>query len=190
MNLEEKQALISYIEDKDINIDENWFYHGTNLKDGSFNKILKEGIKAPYLTRETSSYEYIFVSKKTDDRNGSFQNYIIYPRFIISPDIQVISRDESFIKRLFNKSHRNALFTSQYSDEYQVHRKISRAKIIGVAYDIYYLLNKYPSDTKETLETLHILSELLKEEHLPLIDINASKEINKSKVLSLKLNKM
>ena len=183
--------IVEYIEDKDIKIDKNWFYHGSVFSYENYHDILTKGIVAPNERSHNSiKYNYIFVSKKEEGKcnyfNTAFSNYMIYPRFILSSKIKAISPNDGLIKRMLKGGNHGLKFTSLYPDEYQVYKKIVPQKIIGIAFDIGYLIKKYPQNIDIYLDILYKLSILLTEEfNLPIIDVLNEKEINKTKVLKL-----
>lgn len=68
------KLLIDYIEDKSIDIDNNWYFHATDKNIEIIEKILKEGIKSSYLRKEHSSSGYygkyyVSICKKNDNIN-------------------------------------------------------------------------------------------------------------------------
>ncbi len=182
------ENIIKDIEDKNIKIDKRWFYHGSPFTYEKYYTILREGILAKN-TRGTNSskYNYIYINRKEDDSYASnFSNYVVYPRIILNNKIKAIGVNDSYIKKLLNHASRDIKLKTMHSDEYQVYKKIPPKKIIGIAFDIEYLMKKYPENTDIYLNILRELSFLLTEEFdLPLIDVLNKKEINKNKVLSL-----
>lgn len=188
MELQNAQSLILHIEDQPAEVDKNWFYHGRKFTKNIFQDILSNGIKAPYLTGK-SNYKYIFVSKQNESPYSSFHNYSIYPRFILSSQIKAISANDTLLEFILKQGFHKIHFTSLYQDEYQVYKELKKDQIVGIAYDFYRLISRYPEHFLSNLEILYSLSELLTEENLPLLDLSTNREINKSKVLTLK-NKM
>lgn len=182
----ENKDIITYIEDKNIKIENNWFYHGTPFCRDKYQKILKEGILSPKLQSDRiSSYEYVFVSKATDNKYSFFNYYSMNPLFIVDGRIKAISTYDGFIKKILYNGYHGIKFTSMF-EEYQVYNKIEPKDIIGILFNLEKNISNY-HNKKYYLEILYELTILLKDNNidLPIIDYYMSKEINKEKVLKL-----
>lgn len=182
------ERVLKHIEDKDISIDNSWFYHAMPFSKDNFTSVLKNGILSPYLLpNHGSSYRYIFVSRGNNDKYSAFANYSIYPNFIISGNINAIKAEDSIIKKLIYGGFHGLSFTSLYDDEYQVYKKINPENIIGILFNLRKLITMYKDESSHYLHILYDIVVLLNELGItiPIIDYYAYKEINKQKVLSL-----
>jgi len=184
------KEILNYIEDKNILIDDNWYYHASRpfSKDKYIN-ILKNGILSPYLLlNDNNLYKYVFVSRADKgNKCSAFIDYSIFPNFIINSYIPAIKAEDNFIKKLFYGGFNGLSFTSLYDDEYQVYKKIEPQAIIGILYNFDKLVTTYSKESSYYLNVLFDLVTLLNELELtiPIIDYYTKKEINKQKVLSL-----
>lgn len=180
---------LNYIEDKDILINEDWFYHAMPFSRNNYINVFNNGILAPYLLpNHHSSYKYVFINRKNkNSTNSSFDNYSIYPNFIINNNINAIKVDDSFIKKFIYCNFHRPKFTSLYDDEYQVYKKIKPENIIGILFNLEKLINTYDNKNNTYFNLLCDLVRILNELNItiPIIDYYTSKEINKQKVLSL-----
>ena len=182
------KEIIDFIEDKDIIIDDSWYYHAVPFSRDIYINILNNGILAPYLISDNnSSYKYIFISRANGDKNGAFCNYSIYPNFIINNNIKAIKFDDSFVKKIIYNGFHNLKFTSLYKDEYQVYKTIKKEDIIGIIYNLDKLVNDYKNESNYYFNILYDLVSLLNEldNTMPIFDYYTGKEINRQKVLSL-----
>lgn len=181
------KEIIDYIEDKNILIRDDWFYHAMPFSKKNYTSALNNGILSPYLLScHNSSYRYVFVSRKNQNsKHSAFENYSIYPNFIINNNIHGIKATDSFIKKLFYGGYHGLRFTSLYDDEYQVYKKIGPEQITGFLFNLEKLTNKYDKKYYFTMlcDLVVLLNEL--DSSLPILDYYTSKEINKQKVLSL-----
>lgn len=170
------------IEDKDIELNKNWYYSGVPFTYERYKKILREGIIAldPRITN-SNKYNYVTVNRRKDGEYVSkFEGYIIYPRIILDDKIKVIGKEDKE-KRILSHS-----IKTTHTDEYHVYKKIPSKNIMGIIFDIENLIKERPEYTELYLNMLKELAILLtKESRLPLIDGLNKKEINKKKVLSL-----
>lgn len=186
------KLFIDYIEDKNIETDNNWYFHATDKNIEIIEKILKEGIKSSYLRKEHSSSGYngkyyVSICKKNDNINTCNSVYELLehlPKFIINNVFALKTNKENF--KAFSETIL-PLRTSCYDDEYQVFLKINKSKIIAIEYSLYYLLEINESLIKEELEFLKKMIVCLDKNSLniPIYDLSTNREINKSKILSL-----
>jgi len=182
------KKILEYIEDKNILINKDWYYHATPFSYDIYKSILSNGILSPYLlSNHNSSYRYVFVSRGNNNKYSAFSNYSIYPNFIINGNIDAINSKDNFIKKLIYGGFHNLNFTSLYDDEYQVYKKINPEDIIGILFNLEKLITTYHEESSYYLNILCDLVFLLKQLGItiPIIDYYSSKEINKQKVLSL-----
>ena len=182
------KKILDYIEDKDITINNDWFYHAMPFSRANFLSTLNNGILSPYLLPDhNSSYQYVFVSRGNKSKYSAFTNHSIYPNFIINESIAAIKDEASFIKKLFYGGFHGLRFTSMYDDEYQVYKKIKPQDIIGILFNLEKLITSNKDKSNYYLTTLLDIVILLNEleSTIPIIDYYTKKEINKQKVLSL-----
>ena len=101
------KEIINFIEDKDIIIDDSWYYHAVPFSRDIYINILSNGLSAPYWIKDNnSSYKYIFLAHASANKNNAFCNYSIYPSFIINNNIKAIKFDDYFIKKIiYNESN-------------------------------------------------------------------------------------
>ena len=183
------KKILNYIEDKDILIHDDWYYHAMPFSLDKYANVLKNGILSPYLLpNHNSSYRYIFVSRANkESKYSAFANYSIYPNFIINGNIPAIKAEDSYIKKLIYGGYHGMSFTSLYDDEYQVYKKIRPEDIVGIMFNLEKFINQYENKTNHSFNILNDLVILLNEleSTLPILDYYSGKEINKQKVLAL-----
>ena len=183
------KKILDYIEDKDIQINNDWFYHAMPFSRENYLSALNKGILSPYLLQNhNSSYRYVFVSRvNSNSKCSAFTNYSIYPNFIINDCVAAIKADDGYIKKLMYGGFHGLRFTSMYDDEYQVHKKINPEDIIGILFNLEKLITSYKEKSNYYLAILYDIVVLLNElkSTIPIIDYYTKKEINKQKVLSL-----
>lgn len=107
------------------------------------------------------------------------------PKFIINNVFALKTNKENF------KEFSETILpfrTSCYDDEYQVFLKINKSKIIAIEYSLYYLLETNENFLKEELDFLKKMIICLEKNSLsiPIYDLSTNRQINKSKILSLK----
>ena len=182
------KKILDYIEDKNITINNDWFYHAMPFSHDNFLNALNNGILSPYLLQGyNSSYRYVFVSRGNKSKYSAFTNHSIYPNFIINESIDAIKADDGYIKKLMYGGFHGLRFTSIYDDEYQVYKKINPEDIIGILFNLEKLITSYKEKSNYYLAILYDIVVLLNElkSTIPIIDYYTKKEINKQKVLSL-----
>ena len=182
------KKILNYIEDKDILINENWFYHAMPFSHDNYVSALNNGILSSHLLPyHNSSYRYVFVSRANNNNHSAFANYSIYPNFIINDKIPAVKAKDSSIKKIICGRFHELNFTSMYDDEYQVYKKIKPEEIIGIVFNLEKLITTNKDKLKYYLtilcDIINLLNEL--ESKLPIIDYYTKKEINKQRVLSL-----
>ncbi len=195
MNKEELLKMISYIEDKDVAFDENWFYHACSFEKEIYKNILLEGIKSKFerTKRLQSSFGwngifYISVTRENimEDLGKSAWNffYPYYPMFIIDKNVKAykcryLDKFSEFYSKLSNTPLPYRV--SGYVDEWHIYRVVKPESIIGIDYP----LKKLESEVY--LERLVNIIELMNEINVdkPIYDISSRREINKEKCLKL-----
>lgn len=196
MNVEE---IIQFVEDKDFDINDNWYFHATSNDAEVVKKILEEGIKSAYLrntkTNNFNGKYYISLYKYNTLDKGLNQWLDNYPKFVID-NIEPLyaNRKKLNLRRMFINT-KVPLRTSEWDGEYQQYLLIDTSKFVALGYDLSYIFKEmYCSDKsineKYQKETLQLLRNIIfymnqTDNQLPIYDFSTKKEINKEKVLSL-----
>ncbi|MBE6141059.1 MAG: hypothetical protein E7172_05990 [Firmicutes bacterium] len=187
------EQLLNYLEDKDIAINNDWFYHAIPFSHDNYLSVLNNGILSPYLLKNQNNlYQYVFVSCGNKSKYTAFTNYSIYPNFIIKENIAAIKSNDGYIKKLMYGGFHGLRFASMYDDEYQVYKKIKPEDIIGILFNLEKLITSNKEKPNYYLTILYDIVVLLNEleSTIPIIDYYTRKEINKQKVLSLTKDKV
>lgn len=194
MNISE---IIEFTEDKDFEINNNWYLHATSDDSSTINKILDEGIKSAHLRDAKPNHfngkYYISLYKYNPMDNGLNMWLVNHPKFVVD-DINPLYADRSKLKfrRMFINT-RIPLRTSEWDGEYQQYLMIEPSKFVSIGYDLANIF-KDIEDTKDNLIRFKNKLQLLKDvilymeeinKQLPIYDFSTKKEINKEKVLSL-----
>lgn len=188
----ETNEILNLIEDKEIQIDTSWYIHATQSNMENVKQILSEGIKCSFLLNRKGNHfngKYYISLYKENSSQGLNMFLIDKPKFIvkgISPCYA--DMDKLKFRRMFINT-RIPLRTSEWDGEFQEYLKIETSKFVALEYSLAYLLTKSEKLPKETLKFLRNIVIYLKKENikLPIYDFSSSKEINKEKVLSLKI---
>lgn len=215
MNLDlakELLQVVDYIEDRDIDINPNWFYH-TNMHfdNENFQNMLLYGIKSPIYLNKTgfrNGLWYISISKNLkaySNTEDSAYNYFVKRgvTFILDETLPIIkTKRPNFLNELIGRLFWNTKVpyrVGNYIDEYQVLKKIDPKYYVGLEYYIRHQIaerienynkitySESPLDLFSTLKQLCLILDKL-EIDLPLYDFSSLKEINKEKVKSLDYN--
>jgi len=196
MNIEE---IISFVEDKDIEINDNWYFHATADDIEVIKKIFDEGIKSSYLRNQKGNHfngqYYISLYKYNILVDGLNLWLDKYPKFVINGIKPLYAdRRKLNLRRMFINS-RIPLRTSEWDGEYQQYLMIDTSKFVALGYDLSYILkDMYCSDEfaedklqKEKLQLLKNIIQYMNQINnpLPIYDFYTKREINKEKVLSL-----
>lgn len=195
MNIAE---IIEYIEDKDFEINDNWYFHATSNDIAVIKKIFEEGIKSAHLRNVKPNHfngKYYISLYKYNINDGLNQWLDKYPKFVIN-DIQPLYADSKklFLRRMFINT-KIPLRTSEWVGEYQQYLMIDTSKFVALGYDLSYIFSDmYYSDKiikeswqKEILQLLRNIIFYMNQTNnqLPIYDFSTRREINKEKVLSL-----
>ena len=188
----EKNKILNLVEDKEIQKDTSWYIHATQSNIEIVKQILAEGIKCSFLMNRKSNHfngKYYISLYKENSGQGLNMFLIDRPKFIvkgISP--YYADRDKLKFRRMFIDT-RIPLRTSEWDGEFQEYLKIETSKFVALEYSLAYLLTKSETLPEEKLKFLRDIVIYLKEKNikLPIYDFSSSKEINKEKVLSLKI---
>lgn len=191
-----EKEFLDYIEDKKIDIKNDWYFHATKRDIDIIEQILNDGIKCAYLRNEKSKKGangkyYISVSKKTNDLLSIYNSFSHLPIFIIEGINPIKADSRNKIFSCFRETIL-PLRTSLKEDEYHVFLEIDPSKIIGLGYSLYHMLeNGYKFDIYRfyLLKELILLLEKL-EKDIPIFDLTSEREINKQKVKTLKIEEI
>ena len=201
------KEMLNFIEDKNFDINENWYFHATAENIEIIKQIFIEGIKSAYLLEEknknirkqnpSNGKYYISLYKYTEfsDRINSWLD--TYPKFVIEGITPLYAnRKEYNIRRIFINT-RIPLRTSEWDGEYQQYLMIEPSKIVALGYDLSYMLQEISQPDKIIREKfqkekLKLLRDIILymgeiDNKLPIYDFYTKREINKDKVLSLNL---
>lgn len=192
----EKEELLKFIEDRDIQICDDCFFHATRADIGVVKSILNEGIKAGCLRGVQGNHfngkYYISLFKINNEGESLFKHFSDYPKFIIRGiHPYYADRFKYGIRKMFIQT-RIPLRTSEWDGEYQQYLEILPDKFVGMEYSLSYLLSNLGGDSDKIKDQLKFLKEMIlcmKDVNmdLPIYDLSGKREINKGKVLSLYL---
>lgn len=182
--------IINYIEEKDINIQNSWFFHGTSPDIETIEQILKEGIKSSYLRKEKSNGGYngkYYVSVSKVLKNSEHSVYKLFehlPIFVLDNINPLPAKRHLFDASWFMNSIIPIRY-SVYDGEYHNFFKISPSKIVALAYNL-----SFQNLDVERLQFLKRLVLCIEKNNLdlPIYDLSSKKEVNKEKVHLLKLD--
>ena len=187
---------IDYIQDKPININDNWYYHSMIKEDLELVKeILQNGLKSAHLRGEKrgglyNGKYYISLNKRNEDPDSSFNQYAKHHdiRFIFD-NINPIHAKFNFDIFFMFCNTIIPIRSSGWEDEYHAFGKVEPSKIVALEYSLHYMTKEGYRFDKEKLiylkQVILCLKELKKD--LPIYDYTSNKEYNKDKVLSLNL---
>lgn len=196
----EAREIINYIEDKDIIIDDRWFYHFSSFDINRYRYILKSGIRSRfnldrsiYIDYSWNGSFYISVTKglihEKDDKSRIWSLfYPDIPAFIIDEKVKAYKCRYVDYLNLFALLIANSplpIRMSDYVDEWQVFSLIKPTDIIGLQYAISKLVTYDLCNFKNLVDMVKLLSEINLD--LPIYDFGTCKEINKRKCLELSL---
>ena len=184
--------MIKYIEDKRVLVKKSWYIHATRNFDSAKN-IFENGIKCASLLGKNQnggfngSY-YISVYKASKFNDSEYDFFSRNPIFVLD-DIKVLPTFKPFYLSSYLFDSKVPVRVSDYKYEYQVYLEIPKEKIVGFEYSLAYMLHPY---YKSSIYRLKYLKELVLYldsigVDIPIYDFSGGKEVNKSKLLSLKL---
>ena len=191
------REIIEFTEDKDFEINNNWYLHATSNDSSIINRILDEGIKSAHLRNSRPNHfngkYYISLYKHNPMDDGLNMWLVNHPKIVID-DINPLYADRRKLKfrRIFINT-RIPLRTSEWDGEYQQYMLIQPNKFVSIGYDLANML-KDTEDNKDNIILFKNKLQLLKDvilhmreinHQLPIYDFSSKKEINKEKVLSL-----
>lgn len=190
----EIKEILNFVEDKDITIDDNYFFHATRNDIDLIRKILQEGIKSAYLRNQKGNHfngqYYISLYKNIEESEHLKLWLSEYPKFIIH-DISPFYADRNKLKfrRMFINT-RIPLRTSEWDGEFHQYLKIEPSKIIALEYSLSHILSNLDEPSaREKLIFLRNMASCIEQinQCIPIYDLSSNREINKQKVLSLNL---
>lgn len=194
------KEIIDYIEDKDIVINDSWFYHFSSFDIGKYRDIFNNGIRSRFNINRRISVDYswngsFYVSVTKKLIHGTLGQSSIWalfypniPMFIIDERVKAYKCRHVDYLNLFAVFMANSLLPirmSDYIDEWQVFNLIKPEDIIGLQYAVSKLVTFDLSIFKNLLDIVNLLSEVGLD--LPIYDFETCKEINKRKCLKLSI---
>lgn len=186
------KKILSIIEDKDITLNEDWYFHATRNDIDIIKKILDEGIKSAYLRNEkgnTFNGRYYISLYKNIEEAEDLKAWLIWRPKLIIQDISPYYADRH--KLIFRKLFINTkvpLRTSEWDGEFQQYLQIEPSKIVALEYNLSRMIsNADTSITKVHLKFVRDMVLCLQQlnRDLPIYDMSSEREINKAKILSL-----
>lgn len=192
----EKGEFLKFIEDKDIQVSDDWYLHATRADVSIVKSILSEGIQAGCIRGVRGNHfngkYYISLFKGNNKEDSLFKHFLENPKFIIS-GIHPYYADRSKLRmrKMFIQT-RIPLRTSEWDDEYQQYLFIPPDKFVGLEYSLSYFLSNLENDSSKIRDKLKFLKSLLccmedMNIDLPIYDFTSHCRINKKKVFSLHL---
>lgn len=186
--------IVEFIEDKRITEKCNWFFHATPNEIDRIKKMLDEGIKARYLRDDDYEFGYngkYYISLFKNDEEGYHirKKFNSNVKFIIE-NINPYYADKS--KFLIRKQYINTkipLRTSDWEGEYQVYSRVDPSNFVGLNFEISNLISSFANINMNNIMFLRDLVNCINESKLdlPIYDLSTHRELNKDKILSLKL---
>lgn len=196
MTQQELLDIVDYIEDKDMTINPNWYYHAAVLGKDEYRDILKHGIQSAFLRKsniygKTNGRFYVCVAKNLNMGPQSLYNSLMNsPVFVLDERLRPLNMSGIKYFERFEDTILPFRYCDGSKEEGQVFLKIPRSKIVALQYSLRKLstshfCKSFPTlDMKCARELVELLNELGLD--LPFYDFSSKKEINKEKVLELK----
>ena len=189
MNL---KNVVEYIEDKDIVGDSNWYLHTTFDDVDIIRKILTEGIKCSHLLGlQYPSWNgpYYISMFKNDETSSNLQEFFIPSvKFIIAGIRAYRCRNTRFAKSFTDT--KIPIRASIHPGEYQSYFFVDPSKFVGIDYCLSRILPTLNAQKQEKqLCFLRDVVECIQQARpqLPIYDLSSQKELNKDKILSLRI---
>ena len=186
------EGIVEYLEDKDITSDSNWYLHATVDEIERIQNILTDGIKCNYLLDQPrmglNGLYYICLFKNSSE-SDVIQRYEDSVKFIISGIRPHHAISENIFTRLFSGT-RIPIRGGNYHGEYQQYLRVDPSKFVGIDYSLSRVLPKLSDpDKRRKLLLLRRVTECVQEvtPELPIYDLASNKELNKDKILSLRI---
>ena len=195
MTHEELFERIKYVEDKDMNINPNWYYHAVSFSKEVYKDILTRGIRATVLREDdkagkTNGKYYVCLAKNLNKGEGSlFDCVMVTSNFVIDESIKTFNMSNLRVFEIFEDTILPFRYCDGDPEERQVFLRVPPKKIVALQYSISKWANddrydkEYKYEWGRIKNLVNVLEELNKD--LPLFDYNSGKEINKEKVLKL-----
>lgn len=188
------REVIEFIEDKDVLDEKDWFLHATDNNFKVISSILKDGIKCAYLRDDGLAFGFngrYYISLY----QNNFHSSELIKRFDNNVKIIIDGINPRYAKRSRNIRYffidtRIPLRTSEYNGEYQQYLEIDPKYFVGLDYHLSRtMLHLYPKEMIRELDFVKGLVYCVNEtnNNLPIYDLSSHKELNKEKILSLKL---
>lgn len=190
----ELDKVVEYIEDRPIKTSNKWFLHATFNDINIIESILKNGIQCARLSgvggNGWNGPYYISLFQNDNDYDSS----ILRERFETNIKLIVTGiRPHHMIDKKFAAffaGSRIPIRTSGYRGEYQEYLRIDPSKFVGIDYSLSRVMCRGNIPQKES--TLYFLKDVTNcvqgiIPRLPIYDLDSSSEINKTKVIDLKI---
>lgn len=190
----ETKKILDFIEDKDIIVDDNWYFHATKQDISVIKKILENGIRSAYLRNKKGNHfngqYYISLYKNIKEAENLKLWLSKYPKFIIKNISPLYAdRQKNKFRKIFINT-RIPLRTSEWDGEFHQYLEIKPPKIIAIEYSLSQIISGQDEiNIKEKLEFLKNMVLCIEQinRDLPIYDLSTAREINKKKILSLNL---
>ena len=195
MDREEALEIIDFVEDKNVQVNPDWFYHGSPFDIDSYKSIMRKGIlcakaRGDVNIRFNGEY-YVCLSKNISSRFSAYDIFLKRgPMFIVRDAIHVFRANKQGVLANFCINTPFPIRMGGYDDEYQVFWKVKPREIVGIELLIKsYVERAYDKSFVSALKMLKTLVKLVNDidSSIPVYDFTDNKEINKDKVLGLKL---
>ena len=190
----EAKEILKFIEDKEITLNDNWYFHATRADIEIIKKILEEGIKSAYLRNKKGNHfngkYFISLYKNTEEAKDLKLWLRKHPKFIISNIYPFYADNSKFKFRKIFINTRIPIRTSEWYGEYQQYLKIDPDKIVALEYNLTQMLSNMDiQNMKQELIFLRDMVLCLEQtnKNLPIYDLSSNRELNKQKILSLDL---
>ena len=181
--------ILDFVEDKEIQKDDNWYIHATRRDIDTIKSILNTGIKCGYLMNQRGNHfngrYYISLTKGEDEHLNRF--LINCPKFVVTGISPHYADRKKYKFRHHFINTRLPIRTSEWDGEYQQYMKIDKSQIIALEYSLSYLLTHDMELTEQKIEFLKSIITCLQElnSNLPIFDFSSNREINQERVLTL-----
>jgi len=188
------KKILDFIEDKEILVDDDWYFHATRNDIDTIKNILEEGIKSAYLRNQRGNHfngqYYISLYKNTNEATNLKLWLSKSPKFVIHNISPFYADRKKWNFRYIFINTRIPLRTSEWDGEFQHYLKIDPSKIIGLEYSLAHILNTGNDiEIKEKLLFLRNIALCMEQTNrvLPIYDLSQNRELNKEKILSLNI---
>lgn len=186
-------SILDYIEDEEITLSDDVYYHAFPYRQNEFINMITEGIKAPILIGERSrgnnGFFYVSLSKDENKKNSAYEIMKHMPMLVIDGRLSTV-KVKYYLNNRFNYWWATnlpiPLRESEYEDEYQKLLRIDPKYFLAIEYNLAYNLNRFGKIDEDLSNITKMIIDLENQGvDLPIIDGSNKKRINKEKVLKL-----